>query len=1130
MGAVIPSGVSIAGEPSGVTPAANATLTVGTMRTGNGIPTAGFPNGSGYTHYKWRLDDGAWSAETPIATPITLAGLANGPHHVDVAGKRDSGEYQDAAELGTNALLTTTRTWTVDTALHAVVINEILADNRSAWFVGEDTPDAIELYNPGAQTMDLSGMGLTDDPANPYKFAFPPGTSLSGGQFLVLVADTGSGTNFYTGFRLNKDGGSLSLFAAPASGGAVLDAVNYGPQLTDYSVGRLADGSWGLTQPTLGARNLAAPVGDVHLLRLNEWLAASLTRDDFIELYNGDALPVNLGGCFLSEVPDTWPARFQVAPLSFIPAQGELVFIADGNSQNGPRHLNFTLAQEWGTLGLFAPDLTPLDRVLYGSQSADVSMGRSPNGDTALAFFSTPTPGSGNPGGSGPCTVTNLTINLMDYTQSWKYNQSNNLDGISWYASNYNDSAWQGPGPGLLAFENNSAITSLVHTVLLDPRTPVPGLGSDHAYYFRTRLVLTNDLSAYTFNAKMRLDDCAVIYINGAEFSRPRMPAGTITNGSFGGGAVGSGTDATVDELFTIPSSILVPGTNVIAAEVHQVNSTSSDIVWGLALDATRAVTNCATAFAALNEVMANNRSYTNDDGTVTDWVELCNPTGAPLDLAGMSISDDPANPRRWVIPSGVVLSSNNNYLVVRFNGNAAPSTGNGPVLNTGFGLRSGGGSVYLFDAGASLLDALTYGPQAADFPVARVPDGTGAWTLCLPTPGGANIAAALGDPAAVRINEWAASVPNSPDWFELYNPNPQPVALGGYYLTDKLSDRTKHLIAPLTFIGTGSSGFTTFTADGNTSQGADHVNFSLDAGGEALGLFAPGAATAVDSVTFGPQTAGVSEGRLPDGAATRVFFTNPTPGEPNWLPLPNVVINEVLTHTDLPLEDAIELHNIGSQPVDISGWWLSDSKKDLRKFQIPSGTSIAAGGYKVFYEYEFNAQPPTAADFSFNSAGGDEAWLTAVDTAGQVTGYRDWVSFGPQFNGVSFGRFQTSVGTDFTALTALTFGTAVTAAQPDESNRVFRTGTGAANGYPRIGPAIISEIMYRPPPIGTNDDTAERIHRTAQPHWFDPAALRCRPPDERLALERRRGFRFQHQPRHSGRRFPGSGRVRPRD
>jgi hypothetical protein len=1056
--------------PAGVSTATNLRLTIGAVRTGNGIPTSGFPNGSGYTHYKWCLDGAAWSAETPLATPITLTGLTNGPHRVDVVGKRDIGWYQDAAEFGTNAVVTT-RAWTVDSTLRGVVLNELLTDNRAAWFVGEDTPDAIELFNPGAQPMDLSGMGLTDDPAAPFKFTFPAGTTLGGGQYLVLVADTGIGTNLNTGFKLDKDGGTVALSAAAANGGALLDSVTYGPQMTDFSIGRLADGSWGLTRPTLGSANVAAPVGDVGFLRLNEWLAASLTRDDFVELWNGDTLPVNVGGCFLSEVPDTWPARFQVAPLSFIPAQGELAFIADGNYQNGARHLNFSLTHEWGTLGLFAPDLTLLDRVLYGSQTADVSMGRSPNGGSALAFFATPTPGSGNPGSTGNCTVTNITINLMAYTQAWKYNQSNNLDGIAWYATNYNDSAWQGPGQGLLAYENNTAITPLIHTTLLAPASPPPGLVSGHAYYFRTTLVVTNDLSAYTLIAMMRLDDCGVIYINGAEFSRPRMPAGVITNGTFGSGAIGSGTDATVDEYFTIPSAWFHLGTNVIAVEVHQVNANSSDIVWGMGLDATRSITNCATAVAALNEVMANNQSYTNADGTVTDWVELFNPSGQTLDLTGMSLSDDAGNPRRWVFPAGALLGGSN-YVLVRCDGKSAASIANGPVLNTGFGLRAGGGAVYLFDASVSLVDALTYGSQAADFSLARVPAGTGPWTLCLPTPGSANLAAATGDPSAVRVNEWAASVPGGPDWFELYNANPRPVALGGYYLTDKLSNRTKHLVAPLTFIGTGNGAYAKFIADSDPAQGADHVNFSLDAAGEAIGLFAPNAATAIDSVTFGAQTAGVSEGRLPDGAATRVFFPTPTPGAANWLPLTNVVINEVLSHTDPPLEDAVELYNPANAPVDLGGWYLSDSDTILRKFRIPNGTVIAAHGYRTFYEFQFNPLPITSANFAFSSANGDDAWLTAVDTNGVATGYRTHASFGPQFNGVSFGRYQTSVGVDFTAMSALSFGTAVTAHSPTNQLALFRTGAGAANGYPRVGPIVISEFMYRPPPIGTNDDT----------------------------------------------------------
>jgi spore coat protein CotH len=70
----------------------------------------------------------------------------------------------------------------------------------------------------------------------------------------------------------------------------------------------------------------------------------------------------------------------------------------------------------------------------------------------------------------------------------------------------------------------------------------------------------------------------------------------------------------------------------------------------------------------------------------------------------------------------------------------------------------------------------------------------------------------------------------------------------------------------------------------------------------------------------------------------------------------PGIVINEVLAHADPPFEDAIELHNTGSNSVDVGGWYLSDDfvrtnfagGYSLKKYRIPSGTLIPAGGFKA--------------------------------------------------------------------------------------------------------------------------------------------------------------------------------------
>jgi len=116
-GGVIPFGASISGEPVGTTTQTGATLSVGINRTGNGLPAAGWPNGSGFTHYKWRLDTNlVWSAETPITTPITLTGLGDGPHHVEVIGKNDAFYYKDDPAFAAEALVTLSRTWIVSSA------------------------------------------------------------------------------------------------------------------------------------------------------------------------------------------------------------------------------------------------------------------------------------------------------------------------------------------------------------------------------------------------------------------------------------------------------------------------------------------------------------------------------------------------------------------------------------------------------------------------------------------------------------------------------------------------------------------------------------------------------------------------------------------------------------------------------------------------------------------------------------------------------------------------------------------------------------------------------------------------------------------------------------------------------
>ncbi len=1073
IGGVIPLGASIAGEPPATNNQTTATLTVGPVRSGFAIPTAGWPAGSGYTHYQWRLDAGNWSAETPATAPILLTGLANGSHQVQVIGKRDSGWYQNDPAFGPDSLVTTSRTWVVDTAFvppttPTVRLNEILALNTSTLTNAGTTPDLLELFNYGAAPVALAGLGLSDDPTLPYRFSFPANTSpLGPGQYLVLYADSQtSAPGTHLGFGLKGTGDALYLHDSPAAGSALLDSVVFGMQIPDLSIGRAGGGAWVLCRPTFGTNNLALPFGDPHALRINEWLADELflANNDFIELFNPGSLPVALGGCFLSDAEGA-PALSPVPPLTFVAAGGYASFVADGTPAKGADHLNFKLDPNVGVIILSDPELWPIDIINYGPQTTDVAQGRSPSGSDTLVSFLQPTPGGPNPAPNGGTTsVTNITtslVPLLGISSTWKYDNSGGTNfGTSWYQTAFEDTAWTN-GTGLFGSESTPAEYPFPFTTFI----PAPNQPGGHiAVFYRTHFQWDGSLTNVMLASTNYIDDGSVYYLNGFRCGAIRMPASVVYN------TVSSGqppTEGLPDFLFLAATNLLV-GDNLLAVEVHQINDTSSDDVFGMQLNAVQFTTNIITTIATgvpvvLNEILARNQSLTNAAGATPDWVELYNTSSNTLDLAGLSLSDDPNSPRKFVFAPGAQIEPHG-FLLLTCDPNSPASP-----ANTGFGLNASGGSLFLFNRqtnGGGLVDAITFGLQVADLSIGRIPNGSGDWTLNVPTLAAPNTAAGLGAVAGLSLNEWMADPATGSDWFELYNRGSLPVSLGGLFFTDDLASKTLSPIPPLSFIGAG--GFLKFLADGNPNAGADHVKFSLSKTGEALGLYST-VGLLIDGLTFGPQPTAVSQGRFPDGSTNIVSFsTTASPAESNFLPLPNVVVNEVLTHTDPPLEDALELFNSGVTPVELGGWFISNSQDNLKKFRIADGTVLPGGGFKVFYESQFNPVNGSSIPFTFNSAHGDRAFLSEADAAGNLTGYRAAAAFGAAANGVSFGRYTNSIGAvDFVGLTARTFGkdNPLTLAQ-------FETGTGAPNASPRVGPIVINEIMSYPPPNGVEDDT----------------------------------------------------------
>jgi hypothetical protein len=180
----------------------------------------------------------------------------------------------------------------------------------------------------------------------------------------------------------------------------------------------------------------------------------------------------------------------------------------------------------------------------------------------------------------------------------------------------------------------------------------------------------------------------------------------------------------------------------------------------------------------------------------------------------------------------------------------------------------------------------------------------------------------------------------------------------------------------------------------------------------------------------------------------------NGSPGGPDTFFVQDVVINEVLAHTDPPHEDAVELRNLTTNALSLAGWYLSDDNAVRKKYRFPEGTVIPPLGYLTVYQYQMLGG---LVPFSL-SAKGDDLYLSEADGADQLVRYVDQYQYDASQNGVSFGRWPDGTG-DFVTLAAPTFGVSSPASVEE-----FRTGAGARNSGPKVGPVVINEIMYHPP------------------------------------------------------------------
>ncbi len=140
-----------------------------------------------------------------------------------------------------------------------------------------------------------------------------------------------------------------------------------------------------------------------------------------------------------------------------------------------------------------------------------------------------------------------------------------------------------------------------------------------------------------------------------------------------------------------------------------------------------------------INEFVANNRISLRDGrGRSPDWIEIRNPNSNPFSMTGFGLTDDPAQPMKWVFPENVTIEPHG-FLLVFASGRSESRDSEG-WLHANFSINAAGESLQLTHPdGTVVADKIeSFPPQREDLSYGRTLSGV--WTFTEPTPNEANL------------------------------------------------------------------------------------------------------------------------------------------------------------------------------------------------------------------------------------------------------------------------------------------------------------------------------------------------------------------------------------------------------
>ncbi len=288
-----------------------------------------------------------------------------------------------------------------------------------------------------------------------------------------------------------------------------------------------------------------------------------------------------------------------------------------------------------------------------------------------------------------------------------------------------------------------------------------------------------------------------------------------------------------------------------------------------------------------INEVMADARTGIYDeDGELSDWIELYNTTDKDISLAGFALSDKENDPLKWRFPQDAVIPARGYYLV--FCSGKGRLLGADKISHTSFRLSAERETVILSDSRGRLIDRASIDNLPMDSSLGR--DDGGNWKVFqMATPGMPNNNAGAAqaernmraaNTTGVYIWEIMSSSDDGNDWVELYNSSTQTVSLEGYGISDNLGRPRKWQFPAGASVGPGE--YMIVNLDGLNSQANGyHTNFKLlRAGGEVMSFSDPNGRM-LDKISLPLIPTNVSYGRS-GGLEGFFYYDAPTMGSIN--------------------------------------------------------------------------------------------------------------------------------------------------------------------------------------------------------------------------------------------------------